>query len=325
MDATASLRGNKGSTLKLIMMKKKQSAILSLLFATVIILMVVALVAFRNKEDKAPEKQKSEKQFHPWYAPELPETMSFAGERVPLERWEVREYLDREILFDYYRMNNMLYMLKLANRYFPYIEERLKYHGVPDDFKYLCVAESNMQNAISRAGAVGFWQFMRGSAPGYGLEVGSNIDERYNVYKSTDAACKYLKQAYAKFGSWTAAAASYNCGQGGYNAAANFQGSTNYYDLLLPEETQRYIFRILAYKYLMSNAKQLGYNIDEDELYPPLKTRTIVISRSIPNLSSFAKQNGTTYKILKMLNPWMRSKELVVRGGKSYTIHLPAE
>lgn len=305
-------------------MKRSQSVALTFFFGLLVGFLVVTLLAFneKNKKDSGPG---SEKLLHPWYAPELPASMSFAGEKVPLERWEVREQLDREILFDYYRQNNILYMLKLANRYFPMIEERLRYHGIPDDFKYLCVAESNMQNAISKAGATGFWQFMKSSAPGYDLEISPTVDERYNVYRSTDAACKYLRQAYAKFGSWTAAAASYNCGQGGYNAAAAYQGSTNYYDLLLPEETQRYIFRILAFKHLMSNAEVIGYKIGENELYEPLNTRTIAVSSSIRDLAEFARQQGTSYKMLKWMNPWLRAKSLTVKPGKTYVLHLPVK
>lgn len=214
--------------------------------------------------------------------------------------------------------------MKLANRYFPVIEERLRANGVHEDFKYLCVAESNLQHAISRVGAVGFWQFMSYTAPGYNLEITSEVDRRYDVSRSTDAACQYLKQAHAKFGSWTAAAASYNCGQGGYNAQASFQKTTNYYDLLLPQETSRYVFRILTFKYLMENAKEMGYLLEQEDLYPEFKIRTITVTSTIPNLADFAIRNGITYKMLKLYNPWLRSKSLVVRPGKSFLITLPA-
>lgn len=259
-----------------------------------------------------------------WPAPPLPEGIDFAGEKVPLQRWEIREQLDREVLFNYYWQNNILYMLKLSGRYFPLIEARLKANKVPDDFKYLCIAESNLANATSRVGAVGFWQFMKGTAPTYALEINEHVDERYNVIKSTDAACQYLKDAYLKFGSWTAAAASYNCGMGGYNSQATFQQTKNYYDLLLPEETQRYIFRILAFKYLLNNADKLGFRLPGEEQYKPVATRTMTITASIPNLADFARENGTTYKMLKWHNPWLRSRSLPVKPGKSYTIVLPA-
>ncbi len=303
-------------------MTQRTSTFLTFIASALVCLIVISQFSFNERSDTEKDKERAI-QMNPWHAPELPQSMSFAGEAVPLDRWEVREQLDREILFNYYNESNILYMVKLANRYFPMIEERLKANGIPVDFKYLCVAESNMMNAISRVGAVGFWQFMPKSAPEFNLEVNSTVDERYNVIKSTDAACTYLKRAYEKFGTWTGAAASYNCGMGGYNSQASFQGSYNYYDLLLPDETQRYIFRILAFKHLMSNADALGYKLSEEELYKPVKTRTITVTSSIPNLAEFAKQHGTSYKMLKWLNPWLRSRSLTIKSGRSYNLMLP--
>jgi membrane-bound lytic murein transglycosylase D len=258
-----------------------------------------------------------------WKAPKVPSTMGFAGENVPLDRWEIREAFDRELLYNYYQPNNILYLLKLANRYFPMIEARLKANGVPDDFKYLCVAESNLQNLTSRLGAKGFWQFMPATGPGYSLEISDDVDERYNPRKSTDAACVYLKNAYKKFNSWTAAAASYNCGVGAYNSQAEFQGSTNYYDLALPDETSKYIFRILTFKQLLSEAENMGYILDGEELYHPIKTKQVSVSQSIPDLAAFAKAQGTNYKMLKLLNPWLRSRKLAAKPGKTYMIDIP--
>ena len=258
-----------------------------------------------------------------WRAPILPKSMSFAGEAVPLERREIQDQLDHEMVLLYYSPGTILYITKLSQRWFPMIEERLKANGIPDDFKYLCVAESNLQNLISKAGAVGFWQFMPATAPTYGLEVSDAVDERYHVLKSTDAACKFFKQAYDKLGSWTAAAASYNCGQGGYNTQVLFQKNTNYYDLLLPEETMRYVFRILTFKYLMQNAQKLGYIVGRDESYAPLKLRSITVTKSIDNLATWAVEQGVTYKLLKLYNPWLRDHSLPVKTGKQYTILLP--
>lgn len=261
-----------------------------------------------------------------WHAPSLPDKIDFAGEEVPLNRWDVRERFDRELLFNYYYQNNVLFMLKLSNRYFPVIEERLKANGVPTDFKYLCVAESNLlSNVTSKAGAVGYWQFMSGTAPAYNLEVNRQVDMRRNIIRSTDAACKYLKSAYNKFGSWTAAAASYNCGQGGYSGQAKLQRTNYYYDLMLPEETNRYIFRILAFKHLIENAKDLGFVLENEELYQPVNTRKVVVTLPVSDLVQFAFDNGTNYKTLKLLNPWLRSNSLPVRPGKSYEILLPAD
>lgn len=261
-----------------------------------------------------------------WHVPDLPERISFAGESVPLERWEVKEKFEREYLLNYYDPGVILYLIKLANRNFPVISARLKVNGVPDDFKYLCIAESNMQSwAVSKSGAVGYWQFLNGTAPGFGLETSSQVDQRQDLEKSTDAACKYIKQAYAKFGNWTAAAASYNCGQAGFASQASFQRTMNYYDLYLPEETNKYIYRILSFKYLLENAHKLGFVVDEKEMYEPLDSRTIRVSSSIPDLAAFAIQNGTNYKMLRVMNPWIRGRSLTVSGGRSYEIRLPAQ
>ncbi len=259
-----------------------------------------------------------------WYAPTLPDELSFAGEEAPLQRWDVREKFDKEFLLNYYSQGNIIYLLKLANRNFPIISARLKANGVPDDFKYLCIAESNMQSwAVSKSGAVGYWQFLDGTAPGYGLEVSAQVDERQDLEKATDAACIYFKQAYEKFGNWTAAAASYNCGQGGYNKQAAFQRTTKYYDLQLPEETNKYIFRILSFKHLMENAEELGFIVKKEETYQPMPFRAVTINSTIDDLAQYATNNGTTYKMIRAMNPWIKGRSLTVRPGKSYTIKLP--
>lgn len=285
-------------------------------------ILIIAQLAFKENEKK---EEKNDGYAPPQlFLPKVPEQMSFAGEQVPLHRWEVTEAFDRELIYNYGNAAHISYILKLSKRFFPIIEERLKVNGVPDDFKYLCVAESNLQNAISRVGATGFWQFMSYTGPGYNLEINKNVDDRYHVSKSTDAACMYLKQAYAKFGNWTAAAASYNCGQGGYNQQATFQQTKYYYDLQLPEETNKYIFRILTFKYLISNATELGYTVNDENGYKPYNTKSVNISATIPNLAQWALDNKTTYKMLKLLNPWMRGRSLVVKPGKSYVVKLPA-
>lgn len=284
---------------------------------------IVTQLAFKENNEKNNKKTASPPpQFN---LPKVPEEMSFAGERVPLDRWEVSEAFDRELIYNYGNPAHISYILKLSKRFFPVIEERLKENGIPDDFKYLCVAESNLQNVISKVGATGFWQFMSYTGPGYNLEINATIDDRYNVIKSTDAACKYLKQAYAKFGTWTGAAASYNCGQGGYNQQVTFQQTKNYYDLQLPEETNKYVFRILTFKYLMTNAKEIGYMVNDENGYAPLSTKTIIVTTSIPNLANWALEHKTTYKMLKLLNPWMRGRSLTVKPGKSYEVKFLAD
>lgn len=285
---------------------------------------ILAVLSFTEKISDAPFQTKSDGRIqYNWYPPELPKQMSFAGEKVPLSRMEIKESLDREMIINVYGHSNTMYILKLANRVFPVIERKLKENGIPDDFKYLCAAESSLGNPISKAGAVGYWQFMTATAKQFNLEVNSEVDERYDLEKSTDAACKYLKAAYNKFGNWTAAAASYNCGMGGYNSQQTFQNSSDYYDLYLPEETNRYIFRILALKEIIGKPAKYGYFIPESDAYVPLKARPIVVSNSISNLSTFAKDNGTNYKMIRILNPWLRGRSLTISKNNSYTILLP--
>ena len=297
-------------------MKNMIPRTMNFIAATLLIFFLFGQFAFNKKDEPV----------HQWTSPSLPEQMDFAGEPAPLNRWDVKERLDREVVLNFYNQANILLLLKLSNRYFPVISQRLKANGVPDDFKYLCVAESNLQSAaLSRSNAVSFWQFLNGTAPSFGLEVNSEVDERYNIEKATDAACQYFKLAYEKFGSWTAAAASYNCGQNGYNTQALQQRTKNYYDLLLPEETNRYIFRILAFKYLLQNATDLGFKIQDDEKYQPVPFRIVRADSSISDLVQFAINNGSNYKTLRQMNPWIRSRSLTVRNGKFYEIKFPLQ
>lgn len=306
-------------------MKKSVKPILYFLGGAMLTAAVITGFAFRgsDKNEETVEVKEDGRLQYKWYAPAIPKAISFAGERVPLERWDIREQLEREILYNYYNQYSTIYILRLSTRYFPIIEQRLKANGVPDDFKYLCVAESALRNQISSAGAVGYWQFMKETGTRHGLEISDEVDQRYDIEKSTDAACKYLKDAYEKFGSWTAAAASYNCGMAGYNKFASYQYTGDYYNLLLPEETMRYIFRIITFKYLISEANKLGYVVQGGDAYKPVKTRTVTVDSNIPDLAQFAIDHGTTYRMLKILNPWLRDKKLTVRAGKQYDIDLP--
>lgn len=255
----------------------------------------------------------------------LPNELSFCDEKVPLERLDVRERLDRELLVNTYWQSNTLLAHKRASRWFPLIEEVLKRNGVPDDMKYLAVIESGLMNVVSPAGATGYWQFMKETAIGHKLEVNSEVDERYHVEKSTEAACAYLKEAYAKFGSWSMAAASYNIGQGGINKQVGRQQQESYYDLLLPEETSRYVFRILAMKEIIRDPERYGFHIRRKDLYPPYPTQSVEVTGSIENLTDFARRHNTSYKNLKLLNPWLRDTKLTNREGRTYTVLLPAE
>ena len=258
-------------------------------------------------------------------APPVPKNFSLFGERMPMEIRDVRERFDRELMVNQYMQGTTAYIVKLTTRWLPFIEERLAANGVPDDFKYLCVAESALQNQVSKAGAVGFWQFMSGTALLFGLYIDGEVDERYNVEKSTDAACQYLKSAYAKLGNWTNAAASYNCGVAGLQNALNAQGENSFYNTLLPDETMRYIFRIAALKYILSNHERMGFRFNEEDMYKPLLVKRDTINTGLGSLVDYAKLKGTHYKTLKVLNPWLRDKELKNAKGRNYVILLPID
>ena len=202
-------------------------------------------------------------------SPRVPGNLEFAGEKVPLENFEVYERMEREFIVHTYFHSYTIFAIKRANRWFPVIEPILKENNVPDDFKYLMVAESNMENVISPAGATGFWQFMKETGIKFDLEINDLVDERYHVEKSTEAACKYLKESYDQFGNWTMAAASYNMGTNGTETQTGKQKTDNYYNLVLSLETSRYLGRIISLKYIMQNPGLYGFDIKENELYEP--------------------------------------------------------
>ena len=253
----------------------------------------------------------------------FPAEIDFAGEKTPLNVSDVKERFDRELLVNANLDATTKIIIKRANRAFPVIEPILKRNGVPDDFKYLAVIESGLVNVVSPAGARGVWQFMPDTGKERGLEVNDVVDERYHLEKSTEAACRYLNDAYKKFGSWTLAAASYNGGVGGVNKQITFQGVTNYYDLLLTDETARYVFRILALKEIMKHPEQYNFAMPQQELYQILPFKTVEVTSSIPDLAVFAKEQGINYKILKIHNPWLRDRKLDVAAGKKYTLEIP--
>jgi hypothetical protein len=249
--------------------------------------------------------------------------MDFAGEEVPTHMADVQERLDKEMITNMNYHTNTTLVIKRANKVFPVLEPILAKYGIPDDFKYLAVIESSLVNAVSPAGAKGVWQFMPLTAKEKGMEVSDQVDERYHLVKATEAACKYFLLAKEKFGSWTLAAASYNGGIGGIKSKMEEQQVDNYYDLLLTEETSRYVFRILALKEIMKNAKNYGFSIPKEALYYPIATKKIVVDSSITNLAQFAKSQGVNYKILKLHNPWLRDKMLLNSTGKKYEIEIP--
>ncbi len=258
-------------------------------------------------------------------SPPVPEQLDFAGEKVPLDNFEVKERMDREFIVNTYYHSYTIISIKRANRYFPVIEPILKAHGIPDDFKYVSVIESGLSNAISPAGAVGFWQFMEAAGRKYGLEINDEVDQRYDLKKSTEAACLYIKDAYDQFGNWTMAAASFNMGMNGVEKQMTRQKTNNYYNLVLGDETSRYVARIIAMKIILQHPENYGFAIEKDDLYPELPTYELSVSSTIPNLADFAIDKGVNYKILKMYNPWLRDIVLTNKAGKTYTIELPVK
>ena len=256
-------------------------------------------------------------------AKNFPMQINFAGEETPTYIADVYERLDREMVTNTNYHSNTTLVVKRANKVFPIIEPILKKHGIPDDFKYLAVIESSLVNAVSPAGAKGVWQFMPATAKEKGLEVTDEVDERYHLEKSTEAACLYLKDAKDKFGSWTLAAASYNGGMYGVQRQLEAQGVTSYYDVLLTEETSRYVFRILALKEIMTHPVEYGFKFSNEELYKDVPTKSIEVDSSISDFAAFAKSQGINYKILKLHNPWLRDKKLDNPKKKKYIIEIP--
>ena len=259
------------------------------------------------------------------YALDIPGDLNFAGEPVPIEDFEVMERIDRELLVNTYWQSQGLLFIKRSNRWFPVIEPILEKNGVPDDFKYLALIESGFMNVISPAGATGFWQFMKPAGEKYGLEINNEIDERYHVEKSTEAACKYLKEAYTKFGSWTMAAASYNMGIAGLQKQVERQKVDDYYDLLLNIETGRYIFRTIAVKEVMSNPTKYGFNVRSQDQYQPVDYQLVELDTAVADFADFAHRKGITYKTLKVMNPWLRENYLTNADGKSYFLKIPTD
>jgi hypothetical protein len=260
---------------------------------------------------------------NPVYQVPIPNSITFAGEQVPIHLFDIRESLDRELQVNTYWHSQTVLLLKRANRYFPVIEPILKEKGIPDDFKYLAVAESALTQVVSPSQAVGFWQILEGTGRELKLEINDEVDERYHIEKSTYAACDFLQKSYERYGSWTLAAASYNFGRNGINRQMERQKNDNYYDLVLGEETGRYLFRILAFKLIHENPNAYGFHLMANELYPPLKYYEVKVDSSITSFAQFATQFATNYKILKLYNPWLRESYLTNSERKSYTIKIP--
>ena len=253
----------------------------------------------------------------------IPEDLNFAGEAVPQEDPEIMERIDREFLVNTYWQSNALLLMKRAHKYFPIIEPILLKNGVPEDFKYLAVAESGLQNVVSPAGARGFWQIMKPTGREYGLEINDNVDERYHLEKATQVACDYLKKYKEKYGSWTLAAAAYNAGTGSIDRYMNIQQTDSYYDLLLGDETGRYVFRIMAIKEILKDPETYGFKIEEEDLYQNVPTFQVEVDTAVSSFAEFARNYGISYKILKRHNAWLREPHLNNSSRKKYQISIP--
>lgn len=259
-------------------------------------------------------------------SPTVPNKITFAGQEIDLLRYDHRERMDRELMSFTYMHSTTMLTVKRANRYFPIIEPILKANGVPDDFKYLAVIESNLSPiAKSPAGAAGLWQFMPTTGREFGLEVNNNIDERYHIEKETKAACKYLKEAYKKYGNWLCVAAAYNAGQGRISTQLQKQMVSQAVDLWLVEETSRYMFRLLAAKSIVSNPQKYGFLLKREHLYPPIPYKETTVTTGIENLAAFARNKGITFALLKDANPWLRDSSLMNKSGKTYILKIPTQ
>ncbi|MFV0346838.1 MAG: lytic transglycosylase domain-containing protein [Bacteroidales bacterium] len=281
----------------------------------------------KNKiEDKGSTPAPESKGIEYYGSSYIPKEVNFAGEKVPVEYYDVYESLDRELMSHAYFHSQTLRYIKLSKRFFSIVEPILKKNNIPADFKYLMVAESGMdETARSPAKAAGLWQFLSSTAQSHGLTVTSEVDERYHVEKSTQAACEHLQWLYNKFGSWTLVCAAYNCGIGGLSNQMKRQSTRSYYNMLLNSETARYVYRIVGFKLIMENPELYNFHISEAEFYPQWKTKYITIDSTVSDFGVFANDLGYNYKILKEFNPWLRDNKLTNPKKTTYKIKLPLE
>ena len=278
--------------------------------------MVMLFVGMPAGPDKHPQ------------APSVPKMIVFAGDTIRFDRQDIYERMDRELISFTYMHTNSTLMLKRSERIFAKVVPILRANGVPEDLKYLMAIESNFDpKALSSAGAAGLWQFTKSTAREYGLEVSSEVDERYHIEKETVAACKYLLNAYDKYGDWMTVAASYNGGQNGISKRIENQRQRKAMDLWLVEETSRYMFRILAAKMFFEDPTSFGFYVREKDKYPvePKPKETVSVSGPIENLVDFAEEHGIRYATLKGANLWLRDSKLTNKAGKTYEIVIPRE
>ncbi len=293
------------------------------------VLFVISTLIFAVQQNqeiihlKKEVKKKSVAEGYQISSIDIPKDLNFAEEKVPQEDPEILERVDREFLVNTYWQSNAVLLMKRANKYFPIIEPILAKNGIPDDFKYLAVAESGLDNVVSHAKATGFWQIMKATGQEYGLEINKNVDERYHLAKSTEVACQYLNKYKKKYGSWTLAAAAYNTGTGSVDKYMRIQKVNDYYDLLLGQETGRYVFRIMAIKEILSHPEKYGFEVAKEDLYKAVPTFKVEVDTPIADFADFAKQYEINYKVLKRHNAWLREPHLNNQSGKKYTIEIP--
>lgn len=303
----------------------KKLAIIAIILASVAIAGEAFIFATRKENGSEETHVRAIRAGYHVYAPPIPDTLFFCGERVPLNIFYVRESLDRELVVNMYLQSSTLFNIKRAARVFPTIERILKEEEVPQDMKYLCVIESGLQNVTSPAGAGGYWQFMKATGQRYGLEISDEVDMRNDLEAATHAACRYLKDLHQRFGGWTEAAAAYNCGENGLQRRLDNQRQKSYYDLLLNQETQRYVYRILALKLIMQNPSDYGFTVRRCDTYPELPYTEENLEGKNVDLVQFALDNGTSYKMLRLLNPWLTTDNLKNKAGRTYTVRIPTK
>ncbi|MCU0441820.1 MAG: lytic transglycosylase domain-containing protein [Bacteroidia bacterium] len=303
-------------------MQKKRVVLSFILLSVGFIVSLLFTQSTPTDEHKAANEFK---EYYRIYSLKQPDKLWFAGEPVPMQEWEIAERYDREMLTNVYWQSQTILLIKRANRFFPIIEPILKQHGIPDDFKYLAVAESGLQNVTSPAGANGYWQFLDKTGQRYGLEITEEVDERLHLEKATHAACAYFKEAYRELQNWALVAASYNMGIEGIKKQLQQQQVNSYYDLYLNSETSRYVLRAIALKRIIQHPQSFGFYLPKSHLYQPIQSKSITIETSITDLAIFAKSLGVSYKMLKVFNPWLRKNTLTVTASKSYKLAIPLD
>ena len=300
--------------------RNKSNNYITLVFGFLIGLFFILFLSSKENQEQEIDEESEIVGVNNFNLPTHPDTLFFCNEKIPLEISDVKERFDNELIVNNYWHTQTFRFLKVSNRYFPEVEPILQQYGIPDDMKYLLLAESGLRNVTSPSGAKGYWQFMKKTALEYNLEISSDVDERYNLEKSTIAACKYLKKAHAKFNSWTLAAAAYNMGPSGLSKQIKRQKTDDYFTLHLNSETARYVYRIVAIKCIMKFPKAYGFNYVKSDLYPPFTYTTYEVDTSINNLIDFSREINTNYKLLKKANPWLRSGKLSNPTNKKYII-----